>query len=884
MANGARLASLYGVAVELPKFLTEGELTEHFEKEPLPEGEFKGTKSEKEAEKKATEEALIKKQWWSHTLIKGNVEWGKEARGTNAGDFHDYFEIDPEASNPRCSARGWSSMGTERQRRRSSRTRPAARGNLTTSLTLEGPAIVGPEAGTKGSTRSSFTTPIGLEQKSCEALGFPLKFAFGSATSVTEQPNEFEAIASTEHNPAEADTSQVKSASFTLPEGMTLNPSAAQGLTACTEAQAHQEGTVFGEAFGVECPASSKIGTVALEVPTLPAGSLTGSVYLGAPNSGTITGPPYKIYVVANSAEYGVSVRLLGETIPNPVTGQVTTYFKNPPEQPFTSLTLKFERGVLAPVANPLVCGTGEGAASFEPTSKPGTLTTDKFGVNITGCGSTPPPFAPTQGTANVNANAGGGTAFTLNLSRSDGEQYVGSVRTVLPPGLVGKISAAERCGEPAASSETVACPAGSEIGKATVLAGSGPSPFTFTGPVYLTGPVNGAPYGLSIKVPAVAGPFNLGTVVTRATVNVEPLTSQVVVESGLPRIRSGIPLRIRSISVAVNKSGFMINPTNCGTLATVSTLSGFTLTGGPLTASKTLSTPFQVANCSALKFSPKFTATSSSRTSRVNGAMLTTEITQPAGQANIKSVKVQLPRTLPSRLTTLQKACTEQVFAVNPYRCPGGSFVGGATVKTPVLPQPLKGAAILVSHAGAAFPDLDLVIEDPNHLRVILVGNTNIKNNITTTTFASTPDVPVSSVRVELPIGSHSALAAYGNLCKTSQVMPTTITSQNGKTIKQNTLINIAGCGVQIVGRRVVGSQVWVTVRAPAAGRISAGGINLIRVYKHSTKAFQLVTLKVPLSGSGRRRHRPLPISVRVGFVPKHGRASVAFGRITFR
>ncbi len=267
-----------------------------------------------------------------------------------------------------------------------------------------------------------------------------------------------------------------------------------------------------------------------------------------------------------------------------------------------------------------------------------------------------------------------------------------------------------------------------------------------------------------------------------------------------------------------------------------------------------------------------------------MNGALISTTITQGAGQANIKSVKVQLPRALPSRLTTLQKACTAAVFNVNPYKCPSGAYVGGATVKTPTLPTPLKGAAIFVSHGGAAFPDLDLVLEDANHLRVILVGNTNIKNSITTTTFASTPDVPISSVTVTLPIGPHSAVAAFGNLCAKNLVMPTTITSQNGKTYKHNTVLNVAGCGVQVLGHRVVGHTLYLTVRAPAAGRISASGKGLKTVYKRATRAKQLLTLKVPLSSGGLRRGKPFKVGVRVGFVPRKGHNSVTHTSATFR
>jgi len=830
---------------------------------------------------------IFKAPVFAHTIINGNVEWGKQAVGTDKGDFHDYFEIEVSPTLPLVSSRlvffgnigegGPSSKGEgDFITQATNCTNPE---NLTTRLAI---TDLGGETATK-----PFTSPIGIT--GCKGLEFPISFGFHPATTTTDQPNEFTAEATEEHEPEEQiDGSQVKKATFVLPPGMTLNPSAAHGLEACKPSQAHEEpGTErFTSAFGVACPAGSKIGTVTLDVPTLPNGSLTGAAYLGGPETGSIGGPPFTMYVVANNENFNVSVRLVAKVFANENTGQVTTIFASPPEQPFSNLKIKFERGVLAPVANPLLCGEAKGIASFEPTSVESpqeTVKTDVFGQTITGCASNPPPFKPGQSTANSNGNGGASTSFTLNLARNDGEQYISSVKTELPPGLVGKIALAERCQEAAANSETTSCPANSQIGTATVLAGSGSQPFSFTGPVYLTGPYQGFPYGLSIKVPAVAGPFNFGTVVTRAGITVDEFTSQVIVESALPKIRRGVPLRIRNISVAVNKPGFMLNPTNCSAFTTVSTLGSFTtLEAGGVTGSAIASSPFQVANCNKLNFKPKFKASSKAKTSRVNGAELTTEVSQAAGQANIKSVKVQLPRQLPSRLTTLQKACTEQVFGVNPLRCPSGAFVGGAVVHTPTLPQPLRGPAILVSHAGAAFPDLDLVVEDPNHLRVILVGNTNIKNSITTTTFASTPDVPISSVRVELPIGSHSALAAFGNICAKSLVMPTTMTAQNGKTFKQNTVINVAGCPVQIVGRKVVGNQVWVTVRVPAAGRVTASGTYLHRTTRHAKKAHQRLTLKVPLTSAGKSK-KPLKVTVRIGFVPKKGKHSTAHAKVTF-
>jgi hypothetical protein len=807
---------------------------------------------------------LLGVEVFAHTLIKGNVEWGRQGNGTNQGDYHDYFEIDVSPKLPLVRSRlvfeGTNGNGDFITNATS------CPGHNTTTLKMTDLE--------KTTVKKEFTTPIGLE--GCP-LAFEPGFSLTPEVTQSDQPDPFTATASEVHNAKATDVSQVKSASFTLPEGMTLNPSAAAGLAACTPKQAHQEGIVFGPQFGVECPAASKIGTVSLNVPTLPNGSLTGNVYLGGPESGPITGPPYTMYVVANSERFGVSVRLIGEVVPNETTGQVTTFFRNPPEQPFSEFSLKFERGVLAPVANPLLCGTAPGSTSFEPTSAPGTAKTVAFGVPITGCAASI-PFAPVQSTHNQSANAGGHTSFTFNLERTDGQQYLSQVKTTLPPGLVGAIPAVTQCGEPQASLGT--CTSASEIGKATVLSGSGPTPFTFSGPVYLTGPYKGAPFGMSIAVPAVAGPFNLGTIVTRATINVDPTTAQVIVSAAIPRIVKGVPTRLKRITVAVEKQAFLFNPTNCGALATQSSVTGF-IPGSSTASTALVSTPFQVGNCNALGFSPKFKAVTLAKASKRNGASLETTINYIPGQANIKSVKVQLPKALPSRLETLQKACPEATFAANPFRCPSGSYVGGVRANTPTLPGKLQGPAVLVSHGGAAFPDLDLVME-ANGVRVIVVGNTDIKKGITTTTFAATPDVPVSSVTVNLPIGPHSALGAVVDLCASPLIMPTTITGQNGKVVKQNTRITVAGCGVRIVGAKVIGNVAYLTVRTFAAGRISGSGAQLATVFRHLGSAANATTLKVPLR---RGAHGPLNTRIRVGFVPKgRGSSSAAFVSVRFR
>jgi hypothetical protein len=623
------------------------------------------------------------------------------------------------------------------------------------------------------------------------------------------------------------------------------------------------------------------VGGVTIET-DLPPGSLTGNVYLGDPSGGPITGPPYTIYLDAESI-YGVSVRLQGAVNPNPSTGRLEAAFTNDPQLPFSDLLLTLKGGAQAPLANSLGCEAGHVEALFTPyTGLAAVLSATPFAT--TGCPS-PLPFSLTQSTQNASANAGAYTSYTFNLGRADGQQYLSQVKTILPPGLVGAIPSVTPCGEPQA--QTGACSSASEIGQATVNVGAGPEPYAFSGPVFLTGPYDGAPYGLSIPVAAVAGPFNLGTVVTRATINVDPTTAQVIASSTLPTIVKGIPLRLKGLTVAIDRRRFLLNPTDCGPLA-----SEYALTS-TLAATQSLSSPFQVANCSSLAFKPSFKASTSGRASKANGASLETTINQPAGQANIKSVLVQLPSQLPSRLTTLQKACPQATFAVNPYSCPVGSLVGSARANTPVLPGKMTGPVYLVSHGGAAFPDTDLVLE-ANGVRVIVVGNTNITKGITTTNFATTPDVPVTSITVNLPLGPHSALAANVpekddfSLCGQSLSMPTTITGQNGKQLKQNTKLAVSGCGVKIRGYKIVGHTLLLRVQTFAAGRISANGRSVNATSRRLSQA-TTTTLRVSLSrGSltALRARRKLKIHVRVGFVPKNkGEAkSVAFSAATLR
>lgn len=797
---------------------------------------------------------------FSHTFIEGNVEW--------ASDYHDYFEIHgitPGLIESRLVFKGRENEAKEatgfiRNPSVCSEAGPAT----TTTITAESYGEV--KAPPKG-----YTSPVGTIE--CEFEGFGPSLVLNPETKLSDLPDGVSVVATVAHPaPPEQDVSDLKAAVATLPEGLTMNPAAAKGLEGCTPEQIG-----IGTRSAVTCPAHSQIGTVSIEVPTLPAGSLQGPIYLGKPAGKPIEGPPYTIYLDAESARYGVKVRLKGTVEPNLLTGQVTTTFSENPQAPFEKAILHFFGGGSSALANPLACGTAKGSVAFTPFSGTAPVLGEPP-FTTEGCSSSPPPFKWTQTISAEPAVAGASSTVSLTLERSDGEQYVSGLRNVLPAGLVGRIPSVTLCGEPAANNGT--CTSASQIGTVGVAAGAGSEPFHFPGRVYLTGPYEGAPFGLSIVVAAVAGPFNLGNVIARAKIEVDPFTARVIgSDPKVPTIVGGVPIRQKSISFTLNRQGFELNPTNCGPLSTETTLTS------TLGATDVIPpTPFAVEGCEKLAFKPKFAASTSAKVTKLNGTSLEVKFSQPSAEANIASTFTALPKALPSRLTTLQKACLEKTFAANPLGCPPESQVGTATVITPVLSTPMTGPAILVSHGGAAFPDLDLVLEGSG-VRVIQVGNTDIKNGITYSKFASVPDVPVSSFTLSLPAGPHSLLTGNTNLCAHKLVMPTTLTAQNGKTFKQNTIISVSGCGVRIVGHKVVGGTAYITVQTFAPGRITGSGPFLSTVSRHLSNATSAATLKVPLSSAGRRRHRPFRSRLRVGFAPsKRGPGSSASVTLTFR
>jgi hypothetical protein len=594
-------------------------------------------------------------------------------------------------------------------------------------------------------------------------------------------------------------TADLKDTVVKMPAGVVLSPSAANGLVACTEAQIG-----LGTEQPVECPNASKLGEVSVITPAL-TGELKGFLYLGDPSSpGPITKPPFTVYLTL--AGHGVLVKIRGTATPDGTTGQITTVFDENPELPFSELKLQLNGGSRATLANPNVCSDEHGAPieySAESDLTPWTtpfesdVTPSSFPFEITGC--QPPRFDPTFVGTTLSNQAGGYSTFRVTFSREDADEDLGGLTVTMPPGLSGNLSKVPLCGEPQAAQGT--CPEASQIGEVTAGAGPGPEPYFIKGGrVYLTGPYDGAPFGLSIDVSERAGPFDLGEgpcdcEVVRATIKVDPHTAQLTVSSGaLPTMKDGIPFQVKSVDVDINRPEFVFNPTSCEPMSVAGTLSS---TQG-MSSQQTYH--FQATNCAALAFNPTLKVSTSGKTSRANGASLTAKLTFPktpqGSEVNIAKVKVELPKRLPSRLKTLQKACTAATFEANPANCPAASIVGHAKAITPILPVPLEGPAYFVSHGGEAFPSLIVVLQGYG-VTVDLVGATFIsKHGITSSTFKTVPDVPVGSFELTLPEGPTSALAATGNLCDVKTlVMPTEFRSQDRVVIRRDTAIKITGC-----------------------------------------------------------------------------------------
>ena len=719
---------------------------------------------------------------------------------------------------------------------------------------------------------SGASTPISVKEtfSGCEGLPFAPTLSLSPGQIPIDSPLGLEVGLGLASGSA-----AIANASLALPEGLTLNPAGAQGLEGCSSAQFEP-----GEPNKPpSCPAGSEVGAVTIQTPLL-ASPLSGKVYVASPESSEPqSGKEYHVFIFAQSSEVALGVKLHGEVVANPQTGRLSFRFAKVPPVPVSSFHLSLRSGPRALLASPESCGKAETTTAFEGVN--GVKASPTATITVTGnekgepCPATQ-PFAPQSQLAPQTAQAGAFTNLGLNFTTAALEAHIDQLSTTLPEGLIGEIAQLPLCPEAQANAGT--CPSSSRIGTATVAVGAGPSPLTLSGPVYFTGPYNQNPFGLSIVVPAIAGPYNLGTVVVRAGIAVNPLTAQITVATNpLPTILGGVPLRLAAIHVELERQGFIVNPTSCGPLSGSATF----VSTGSKTATEPL--PYQATGCGTLPFNPSFTDEVTVGSSHVEGASLTTTLAYPAEhEANLATVEVTLPPTLPVRLSTLSQACTAQVFNENPSRCPAPSRVGTAEAKTPVLPVPLTGPAYLVAN-GDAFPALDVILSGDG-VTVILRGQTDIHNGISSATFSALPDVPVSSFAISFPRGPYSLIAANGNPCSGPPLIvamtahsgaqlnlkvpvhtPSCPTSQNqrsagsggsGKLIKRAALKPQRFLPLRHRGRRRIGGTTLVVVASRAA-TLRIGFVRLLVGHRHGRRCLA--------HGKGKRCLRRLVVRAKV-------------------
>lgn len=585
---------------------------------------------------------------------------------------------------------------------------------------------------------------IPMKVEGCDRVPFDGSLSAKPLSRVAGAPSayEFDVDLPRNDNPNGLDISTLRKVVTRLPLGMSVNPSSADGLEGCDDVQ-------FGRTSlaDAQCPEASKIGTLRITTPLLDV-PLTGDIILGRPLPNQLL----RLFLVARGA--GVTVKLAGDVTPDPVTGQLTATFDNNPQLPFTNLHLEFKGGPRAALSNPPVQGTY--TTTTELTSWSGKTVTSNSTFAITE-GAKALGFTPDFAAGTISPQAGTSSPFALSFGRGDDDQRLKDIVVSLQQGITGAIASRDLCSAGLAAAGT--CAEASRIGSTTTGAGAGTNPFYLPGRVYITGPYKGAPFGLSIVVPAIAGPFDLGTVVVRAAIFVDKETAALRIASEpLPTILQGIPLQIRDVRVNIDRPGFMINPTNCapGRIdAQIGSADG---------ASAAARSRFQVTNCGQLPYRPKMKLQVGAR-GRTSDGMTTpfaVTLSMTPGQANNKSVQVTLPKTLNSRLRVINDACKLEEFKAGASAC---KSVGTAVAVTPLLRDPLRGNAYFVRNPARRIPDLMVALK--GQVDIDLTGKVTIPRDLTLrTTFDTVPDVPITKFTMRFVAGRRAPIGIVTNLC----------------------------------------------------------------------------------------------------------------------
>jgi hypothetical protein len=675
---------------------------------------------------------------------------------------------------------------------------------------------------------TSQTTQILPAVTGCDKLEFTPSFAIGPTTTVgssgTGATANLQIPQANLLDPAKLAQPALKKAVVTLPAGLTLNASSANGLQACSETQmglitttGELPNPIRFDKAAPSCPDGSKLGTVRVKTPLLDeeeaGGKLEGTIYLAEQEKNPF-GSLLALYLAIENPRYGLQIKLAGKVDLDPTTGQLTATFDHSPQLPFEELTLNLRGGgPHSELATPEVCGHYTTTGSLEPWSAPESgppaqITEGGFDVGR-GCSSSASsrPFSPTFEAGTTGSQAGAYSPLVIKVGRKDGEQELKSLDFTLPKGLVGKLTGIPYCPESAvqeaegksgkAEQASASCPSASQIGSVDTAAGVGSEPFHVGGKVYLAGPYKGAPLSSVVVTPAVAGPFDLGDVVIRAPLYVNPETAEITAKSDpIPTILKGIPLKVRSVAITLDRPGFTLNPTSCNVMLATASIAG----SSGATASP--ANRFQVGGCKQLKFKPKVKISLSGATKRTGLPALKAVVTYPkqGAYANIRRAQVNLPHSEFLEQNNLNKSCTRPVLIEG--KCPKTTIYGKAKAWTPLLDKPLEGPVYLVGGYGYKLPAL--VAELDGQIRILLKGkvdsgpNRGIRN-----TFEAVPDAPVSRFVLEMKGGKkYGLLINSEDLCKRQQRANVRFTAQNGLVDQTKPLI-ANQCGKKYKSRK---------------------------------------------------------------------------------
>jgi hypothetical protein len=660
---------------------------------------------------------------------------------------------------------------------------------LTLPTSCSSPLVYGISAdswqhtGTFESARS-----VGAENlEGCAGLSQAALVSALPTSALTSSPTGFNITLS-------ASQAGIKSAVLALPEGMTINPSVGAGLGACTSAQYEAE-TAFSVP-GAACPNSSKVGTVTLETPLLEE-PLKGGMFIAKPFANPF-GSAYALYFVAKAPERGFMVKVAGKLDADPRTGQLVASFPILPRLPYSNLKLNFREGQRAPLVTPAACGSYSTQITLSPWTDPSASSSQissfrlVHGIGGGACPSGASPFAPQATAGTLNPNAGSYATFYLHLTRSDSDQEITSYSAALPPGLLGKIAGVPFCADAAieaargrtgtAELEAPSCPAASQIGHTYSGFGAGLAPAYSAGRFYLAGSYHGAPLSVVAINPVIVGPFDLGTIVIRSAIDVDPHTAQVTIDSAasdpIPHIFAGIPLRLRDVRVYIDRPDFMVNPTSCAPFSITSTLSGsdapFT---NPRSAASSSTVPFQAFNCPSLKFAPMLALALKGQTKRGDYPTLQVTVTPRPGDANIAAAAVTLPPSLFLAQEHIRTICTRGQFQAD--ACPSRSIVGHVEAQTPLLGEPMQGPVYLRSSSNT-LPDLVAVLGGSG-LHIVLEGRVDSSHGGLRGRFEGLPDAAVTKFTMTIFGGKKRGILVNAeNLCRKPQAATARLLGQN--------------------------------------------------------------------------------------------------------